>query len=287
MRINPKELHQAKASIALPQLSTTRVTPLTPRASCLDRTPAIPTRAISLTTPTPHTQSRRFSIATTITLAALITGCATTTPRSDIARLYNEAAKHPGDARNPVIVIPGILGSKLVEPGTGTPIWGAFIYGAADADTPEGARLVALPMAEGVPLADLRDDVVPTEVLDTLKLDVGLIRGVELGAYVDILKTIAAGKHRDQTLARGARIDYAGLHYTCFQFAYDWRRDVAEQASALHQLILDAQHATRRPAAPMTLSKSTSSPIPWVASSCDTTSVTDRTRFPMTARSPH
>jgi hypothetical protein len=36
--------------------------------------------------------------------------------------------------------------------------------------------------------------VVATEVLDTLSLDVAIIRGMELGAYVDILRVLAAGK---------------------------------------------------------------------------------------------
>ena len=160
----------------------------------------------------------------------------------DLHALYDRPAQHIGASRTPVVVIPGILGSKLEEPGSHRPIWGSFIYGAADPDTPEGARLVALPMGEGRTLADLRDEVVPTEVLDTLTVDVGLIRGVEFGAYVDILRTLAAGKYRDQTLSRSSPVDYAGLHYTCYQFAYDWRRDISEQAVALHELITEAQH---------------------------------------------
>ncbi len=171
---------------------------------------------------------------------ALATGCQSTEPRPDLGAIYNDAAQMIGDDRNPVVVIPGILGSKLEEPGSMIPVWGSFIYGAADPDTADGARLVALPMEQGVPLAELRDDVVPTDVLDTLTLDVGLIRGVELGAYVDILKTLAAGNYRDQTLGEAGAVDYAGLHYTCFQYAYDWRRDVAEQAALLHELVLDA-----------------------------------------------
>ncbi len=171
---------------------------------------------------------------------SLSIGCATRPPSPDIARLYNQAAQNIGSMRNPVIVVPGILGSKLEHPGTETPVWGAFVYGAADADTPEGARLVALPMERGVPLRELRDDVVPTDVLDTLTLDVGLLRGLEIRAYVDILRTLAAGDYRDESLGEAGAIDYGGLHYTCFQQAYDWRRDISEQAALLHQRVLDA-----------------------------------------------
>ncbi|MCA9287667.1 MAG: hypothetical protein KDA05_03730, partial [Phycisphaerales bacterium] len=192
------------------------------------------------------TQSHAAAIRAATPLAAAIlgiamTGCATQAPQqADLGAIYDVAAQNVGADRNPVIVIPGILGSKLESPDSRVPVWGSFTYGAADPDTAEGARLVALPMETGVPLRDLRDEVVPTEVLDSLTLDVGLIRGVELGAYVDILRTLGAGKYRDQTLGQAGAVDYAGLHYTCFQFAYDWRRDVAEQAALLHAMVLDA-----------------------------------------------
>lgn len=182
-------------------------------------------------------------------VAALCTpglgGCGARPTAINLHGIYDEAAQNIGSDRNPVIVIPGILGSKLEEPGSGQPVWGAFIYGASDADTPEGARLVALPMERGRALSELRDEVTPTEVLDTLTIDVALIRGVEFAAYADILKTLAAGKYRDQTLGESGAVDYAGLHYTCFQFPYDWRRDISEQAVALHNLILSARDAAR------------------------------------------
>ncbi len=67
-------------------------------------------------------------------------------------------------------------------------------------------------------------------MLDTVTADVGLLRGIEIGAYIDIMKSLAAGKYRDQSLGRSG-IDYGGLHYTCFS-PYDWRRDISEQADA-------------------------------------------------------
>lgn len=171
---------------------------------------------------------------------ALLSGCSGGHRRADLATIYDPAARGIGGDRNPVLVIPGILGSKLESPDTMRPVWGSFTYGAADPNTAEGARLVALPMVKGTPLADIRDDVVPTTVLDTLSIDVGLLRGVELAAYIDILKTLAAGDYRDETLGEAGAVNYDGLHYTCFQFPYDWRRDIAEQAASLHDLVLTA-----------------------------------------------
>ena len=72
--------------------------------------------------------------------AGCLVGCGGGPHGADLAAIYNDAAQNIGDERNPVVVLPGVLGSKLEEPTTNQPIWGAFIYGAADADTAEGAR---------------------------------------------------------------------------------------------------------------------------------------------------
>jgi hypothetical protein len=160
-----------------------------------------------------------------------------------LGAIYNESAQLIGAERNPVIVIPGILGSRLEEPGLKTPVWGAFTYGAADPDYPEGARLVALPMGKGKSLGELRDSVVPTTVLDNVEIDVALVvRGLEIEAYDEIIKTLAAGSYRDETimLARSGPVNQ-GEHFTCFQYAYDWRRDISEQAVILHERVLHAQ----------------------------------------------
>jgi len=174
-----------------------------------------------------------------------LTGCKTQNAKvADLAAIYDRAAQDIGKDRTPVVVIPGILGSKLVD-ADGTKVWGSFTFGAADPDFPVGARRVALPMELDVPLSQLRDEVYAQDVLDTVSVDIGLLRGFEIGAYVDILKTLAAGKYRDQSLGESGAIDYGGLHYTCFQLPYDWRRDISEQAEALDGVIREAQDITR------------------------------------------
>jgi len=186
------------------------------------------------------------SIAVAAAMSVAMPGCVGARQKGpDLGELYDTAAQNIGAERNPVVVIPGVLGSKLEDFDTKTEVWGAFVYGAADADTPEGARLVALPMAQGEPLADLRDRVEATEALDTLELDFGFLRGLEIGAYVDILLILAAGDYVDRDLAESGAVNYGTDHYTCFQFAYDWRRDLSEQAARLHSLILGAEAATQ------------------------------------------
>ena len=61
-----------------------------------------------------------------LTCLLLPIGCATKLYGPRLGEIYNRVAKHHDEHRNPVIVIPGILGSKLVEHLTGQIAWGAF-----------------------------------------------------------------------------------------------------------------------------------------------------------------
>ncbi len=62
----------------------------------------------------------------------------------DLGGLYNRAAEFDDATRNPVILIPGVLGSKLLDTESGRDVWGAFGGGSADPETADGARLLAL-----------------------------------------------------------------------------------------------------------------------------------------------
>lgn len=156
----------------------------------------------------------------------------------DIGGLYNRSAKYHGAERNPVIVIPGILGSKLISSATGEVVWGAFGGGSANPQTEMGAQLISLPMKDAVPLRELTDEVVPHGALDEVKINFFGVP-VSLAAYANILATLGAGGYRDEQLGYAGGVDYGGDHFTCFQFAYDWRRDNVENAIRLHQFILE------------------------------------------------
>ena len=165
-------------------------------------------------------------------LPMISAGCTQKIPMPDLGDRYNRTAQYHGPDRNPVIVIPGILGSKLTHPPTGTRVWGAFEGGAADPGTAEGARLIALPMAEGKTLKELTDDVESDGSLDSVRLSLfGL--PIELEAYAQILGTLGVGGYIDDQLGDSGAIDYGTDHYSCFQFDYDWRRDNVENAHKL------------------------------------------------------
>lgn len=180
----------------------------------------------------------RYVLITVVLLSGLTAGCAKKLRPPELAGIYQRAAMHVDAMRNPVVVIPGILGSRLIDSSTGQVVWGAFGGGAVNASRPAGARLVSLPMGQGVSLNELVDSVRPEGVLARARLQlIGL--PVELNAYVDILETLGAGGYRDELLGKSGAIDYGDAHFTCFQFDYDWRRDNVENAQRLHQFLLE------------------------------------------------
>ena len=168
--------------------------------------------------------------------AVSLTGCSVFQATPDLGDLYNQLAQQEDPDRNPVIVIPGILGSRLEDSQTEKVVWGAFGSGAVDPTSAEGARLLALPMKPGTDLKDLRDSVQQAGALDRLVLKLFGIP-LELNAYYNILQTLGVGGYRDQLLAESHAVDYGDLHFTCFQFDYDWRRDLVESAQALDRFI--------------------------------------------------
>ena len=165
-----------------------------------------------------------------------LTGCSTFPTSPDLGNLYNQLAQQEDPDRNPVIVIPGILGSRLEDGSTGEVIWGAFGSGAVDPTSAEGAPLLALPMAPGADLRDLQDSVRQAGALDRVVLKFFRIP-LELNAYYNILRSLGVGGYRDQQFAESHAVDYGNRHFTCFQFAYDWRRDLVESAQKLDQFI--------------------------------------------------
>lgn len=178
-----------------------------------------------------------------LAMVTALMGCASDGPRrAQLDEIYGEASRRIGPGRNPVVVIPGILGSNLVDGESGRIVWGAYVHGAADADFEDGARLVALPMQRGASLASLRDGVEPNGVLESLEASVAVFRVTALEPYKGIIRTLGAGRYVDRDIARraagGGAVEAA--HFTCFQFDYDWRRDISENAARLDRLIREA-----------------------------------------------
>ncbi len=139
-------------------------------------------------------------------------------PRPDLRRLYEFGT--PASGQPPVIVIPGILGSKLRDPASGEEIWpgplSSLVFGAKEH--------LALPFDPTAlqPSGEARPD--------------GLFEAV-LGSdfYGEILHTL---EHEggDRRTTPGEPVgDARGRRY--YVFAYDWRQDNVRTAAKLDAFI--------------------------------------------------
>lgn len=163
--------------------------------------------------------------------AWMLVACVSAPRVPDLGGLYNPLTQEETPHRNPVILIPGLLGSKLVDAESAKVVWGAFEAGYVDPNSPEGARLVGLALdGQG------GNAVIPDGAIDRLVVRLAGLP-VELTAYAQILAALGVGGYRDEDLAGAAGVDWGDRHFTCFQFDYDWRRDMAETAQKLEQFI--------------------------------------------------
>jgi len=169
----------------------------------------------------------------------LLAGCASEDNKPDIAALYNRAAQYRGTHRNPVILIPGVAGSRLVDQASKRIVWGDFSGNYANPETPDGASLYALPMREGAMLQALRDSVVNDGTIAHFTSKVLGLLSIEKESYFQILRALGIGGYLDEHKMNMGLVDYGNDHFTCFEFDYDWRRDNVETAKRLHEFILE------------------------------------------------
>jgi hypothetical protein len=179
-----------------------------------------------------------------ILVLVFLAGCAGSRPTPHLSELYDRSARFHDARRNPIILVPGILGSSLIDSASGRVVWGSFTGDWANPTKPDGARLLALPMREGAPLHDLHDDVTPHGVLDRVKLKV-LGLPIDVKAYYNILDALGIGGYKDESGDLNS-IDYGPDHFTCFQFDYDWRLDNVENAARLKAFIAEKRAYVRR-----------------------------------------
>lgn len=175
----------------------------------------------------------------------LFVACSPAYKSPDLGSLYNRLAQSESPYRNPVILIPGLLGSKLVNKPTGKVIWGAFGSNTVSPRSAEGARMIAIPMEYKETLHEMLDNVVPAGTLDRVKFNF-LGYPLEQNTYAHILRILGIGGFRDQSLSEAGVIDYGDRHFTCFQFDYDWRRDIVESAQKLDTFIKEKKKYVQR-----------------------------------------
>ncbi|MEA4862102.1 MAG: esterase/lipase family protein [Victivallaceae bacterium] len=182
----------------------------------------------------------------------MLAGCTTEMPTGSYDSLqtfrdslafgvFSELAQYDGPARRPVVIVPGLLGSRLRNLDTGKVAWGEF--------SPRGFddaffRGLAFPMQNGRMLAAMRDRNVADGMLLAAEIRI-LGMSFESAGYaglVDILKSAGYVTESDAMVAGHG-------HPTLFLFSYDWRRNPAENAVELakfidskRDMLLDAYH---------------------------------------------
>lgn len=134
----------------------------------------------------------------------------------DLARIFAGADKKKG--KRPLIIIPGILGSRLVNRKTNEVVWESAFRAKADD--------LALPVSGD--LRANRDDLIASEVIQSARL---FRRAPEIYVYrelVNALRDYAGYKQGDWDNPQAG--DDADTFYL---FPYDWRRDNVESAQEL------------------------------------------------------
>ena len=159
-------------------------------------------------------------------LLAFVTCAFDTTAQTPTPTPIPRAATATG--KDPIIIIPGISGSELINPKTGKKVWFSV-----KRDKDDDLRL---PMLSPV-LASDRDSLRVGDIIREVKLPV--LPDVEI--YQTLIDALI---ERGYTEADWKHPKATDVFYV---FAYDWRRDNVESAQLLMQKMIAAKRALRKP----------------------------------------
>ncbi len=158
-----------------------------------------------------------------------LAGCgARRTP--DLARIFAPARARTG--KTPVIVIPGILGSQLINRRTREVVWPSAFRSSVDG--------LSLPMTPD--LERNRDELVAERIVVTAKL---ARLAPEIYVYYELLNALRHyGNYRDGDWDNPPA---DGDRDTFYVFPYDWRRDNVENARLFVQRVAGLKAKLGRP----------------------------------------
>jgi pimeloyl-ACP methyl ester carboxylesterase len=150
---------------------------------------------------------------------SILSGCAALEIRRDLSKTFGPYLGNVDN--NPVIIIPGIIGSKLVDSQTDRILWGAIkakqiIFLSERTD-------IALP-TDRFPLSENRDNIVSKGIVDKYELPIGIL---QLKVYRDMLDMFEEVGYKLGDMKNPKPGD------NLFIFDYDWRRDNVESAQLL------------------------------------------------------
>lgn len=154
--------------------------------------------------------------------AFLLSGCIPTAKRMpNLDKIFATTKTKTG--KRPLIIIPGILGSELVNKDTGEKVWVNFSEVKGDG--------LSLPISPD--LAKNRDNLIPKQILKTVKVSRFL---PEISIYQTLIDAIE--KYGGYTEDDWENPDVkSGEFDKYYVFAYDWRLDNVENARLLMQKV--------------------------------------------------
>lgn len=163
-----------------------------------------------------------------VALSLVSTACISARRTPNLEHIFASARARSG--KRPVIVIPGILGTELINSKTGETVW------------PSAFRTAQEGLPISVNLEANRDDLVPGKILETVKFARLL---PEVYVYRDLLDALRryAG-YRDGNWENPAA---DGDRDTFYVFSYDWRRDNVANARDLVQRVQRLKQRLQRP----------------------------------------
>ncbi|UTW59450.1 hypothetical protein KFE96_03850 [Kordiimonas sp. SCSIO 12603] len=180
-----------------------------------------------------------------IALLAVLSACSSSIKEPALELTYNQKAAQQTPYRNPVIVIPGILGSKLKDIRDDQVVWGAFVSGAADPQKDEGLKRITAPYIYPDGSLTNWSHVEPNGALEEIKLQL-LGIPLKIKAYAQIIEALSIGGYREKQIGDANDEIYDDTHYTAFQFDYDWRLSNAENSKRLFRFIQSVREHTAR-----------------------------------------
>ena len=89
----------------------------------------------------------------------------------ELSEIYSASAQYENAIRNPVIVVPGMMGSRLQDSASGRTVWGVFGADSIDPDSAKDVRLMACPI-DGTDLDKFDDGIRASGVLDSLEINI-------------------------------------------------------------------------------------------------------------------
>ncbi len=139
---------------------------------------------------------------------------------------------------NPMIIVPGIGGTRLVDAGNGETAWGSYGYNTFWPSTEKDNKLLSLPLSTIEQSLNINyNKVIPKSVIDSVKIDLIPFSSIELSVYATIVKSLKDAGYFSEKIESLSNRNALTQETPMFQFAYDWRQSNAQSAKALEKFI--------------------------------------------------